>query len=207
MVDKLRSRVSPKLFNGEKLNSCYVDLLVKSCNLAPTSFGIQPIRLTTVESDEVKALLKLATYNQPQIESCSHVFVLSMFDIDNTEYITYYKNLMKETTGASDESLDKFENSLLVFLSRDNIDEYYAWAENQAYLTLGILIAACASLGIDCCPIEGFDKTKYGEILGINKLGHDAVIICAIGKVSPEDPRSMVPKVRIPDADYLIKKY
>ena len=40
-----------------------------------------------------------------------------------------------------------------------------AWAKNQVYIALGVLMVACASLGIDSCPMEGFDPAKYDEIL------------------------------------------
>jgi len=40
-----------------------------------------------------------------------------------------------------------------------------AWARNQAYIALGNLLTSAALLGIDACPMEGFDRAQYDEIL------------------------------------------
>lgn len=44
------------------------------------------------------------------------------------------------------------------------------WAQKQAYIAMGVLLTVCASMGIDSCPMEGFDPKKYDEILGLDKL-------------------------------------
>ena len=41
--------------------------ILKAAALAPTSFGIQPFQIYVVTSDEMKAKIKPAAYNQPQV--------------------------------------------------------------------------------------------------------------------------------------------
>lgn len=207
ITNKLEKRVSPKIFDGSKLPMSDLYELMTACNMAPTSFGIQPVRVSIVSSYKVKLDLLKATYNQPQILSCSNIIVFSILDIRKDNYIDNYCDLMKTLTSCSEESIIKYKSTLSNFLYYMDENAYYNWATKQAYLTLGILVSACASMDIDSCPIEGFQENGYGEVLGLNESGYTPVIICAIGLASKEDPRSMIPKVRISNMKYILDEH
>jgi len=51
----------------------------------------------------------------------------------------------------------------------------------QAYIALGLAVAAAAEQKVDATPMEGFDKPKMDEILGLEKLGLKSVAILPIG--------------------------
>jgi nitroreductase len=76
--------------------------------------------------------------------------------------------------------------------------EWHNWAEKQTYLALANLLNAAAELGIDACPMEGFEPEKYNEILGLDKLGLNATLIAPIGYRSSEDHTQFRKKVRKP---------
>ena len=71
-----------------------------------------------------------------------------------------------------------------------------AWARNQAYIALGNLLTSAALLGIDACPMEGFDRAQYDEILGLKAKGFAAAVIATLGYRSPADKYAAAPKVR-----------
>lgn len=208
MINKLKYRVSPKKFD-ENIKVPHSELydLIEACNMAPTSFGIQPVRISIVTSEEMKKELLEGSYYQPQITSCSNIIVFNVFDVRKDSYIDFYAELMKSKTNESEESIERFKSSINKFMYYMTDDLYYQWASKQAYLTLGILVAACAEKGIDICPIEGFQHDQYSEILDLKEDGYSPVIIAAIGKASANDPRSMVPKVRIPNSEYVINEH
>lgn len=54
------------------------------------------------------------------------------------------------------------------------------WADRQTYIAHGFGIAACAELQIDSCPMEGFDPTAVGEILGLPDT-QKALVLLPIG--------------------------
>ena len=57
------------------------------------------------------------------------------------------------------------------------------------------MLAACAELEIDSCPMEGFDPVKVAEILNLPK-NLDVAVITPIGyRALDESPH---PKVRFP---------
>ncbi len=73
-----------------------------------------------------------------------------------------------------------------------------AWARNQAYIALGNLLTSAALLGIDACPMEGFDRAQYDEILGLNAQGYASAVIATIGYRAATDQNASAPKVRFP---------
>ncbi len=67
------------------------------------------------------------------------------------------------------------------------------YAKKQVYIAQGFMLAACAELQIDSCPMEGFDAVAVTEILNLPK-NLDVAVIIPIGYRAPdENPR---PKVR-----------
>jgi nitroreductase len=79
-----------------------------------------------------------------------------------------------------------------------------AWARNQAYIALGNLLTSAALLGIDACPMEGFDRTQYDEILGLKPKGLATAVIATLGYRSPTDKYAVAAKVRFPKEQVFI---
>ena len=73
-----------------------------------------------------------------------------------------------------------------------------AWARNQAYIALGNLLTSAALLGIDACPMEGFNRAQYDEILGLNEQGFASAVIATVGYRATSDRYATAPKVRFP---------
>jgi nitroreductase len=55
-----------------------------------------------------------------------------------------------------------------------------------------------AELKIDTCPMEGFEKDKYDEILDLKAQGLRATVIAAVGYRSLDDQAGKREKVRKP---------
>jgi nitroreductase len=70
------------------------------------------------------------------------------------------------------------------------------WNSRQAYIALGFLLETAALLGIDACPMEGFDAAEFNRILGLED--YSAVALCPIGYRNEEkDWLVKLPKVRL----------
>jgi nitroreductase len=70
------------------------------------------------------------------------------------------------------------------------------WAARQAYIALGNFLASAAMLGVDACPMEGFDPLQYDQILGLGERGLATVVICAAGYRAADDKYAAALKVR-----------
>jgi nitroreductase/dihydropteridine reductase len=66
------------------------------------------------------------------------------------------------------------------------------------------LLSAAADLGIDACPMEGFEPGSFDEILGLRNLGLTASVIAPIGFRADDDHFSKAAKVRRPKEELFI---
>ncbi|NBU31296.1 MAG: hypothetical protein EBS41_07370 [Actinobacteria bacterium] len=51
-----------------------------------------------------------------------------------------------------------------------------AWQTHQIYIALGQFMTAAALLGVDTCPMEGIDRAKYDEVLGLAGSDYTTVV-------------------------------
>ena len=72
-----------------------------------------------------------------------------------------------------------------------------SWFDKQVYLALGVLLSACAEMGIDATPMEGIEPENYDKILGQNEYA--TLVAVAIGYRDKEDGNqpSKNPKTRM----------
>ncbi len=58
-------------------------------------------------------------------------------------------------------------------------------------------------LGIDACPMEGFEPAKFDEVLGLDKQGYTAVVIATAGYRADDDGYAKLAKVRYSSEDVI----
>ncbi|MDB6137431.1 MAG: nitroreductase, partial [Verrucomicrobiaceae bacterium] len=75
------------------------------------------------------------------------------------------------------------------------------WAKYQAYIALGNLMTCAALLGVDTCPMEGFEPSKYDEVLDLAKEGLTTAVLLPLGYRSEADRHAGLPKVRFKTSD------
>jgi nitroreductase len=66
-------------------------------------------------------------------------------------------------------------------LSRQNI---FKWATKSTSLACENLMIAAEALGLNTCPMEGFDGRRLSRFLGLLPDYHEIVMVIAIGKQS-----------------------
>ena len=59
-------------------------------------------------------------------------------------------------------------------------------------------------MGIDACPMEGFDRAQYDEILDLKAKGYSSAVIATLGYRLPTDKYATAPKVRFPKEQVFI---
>jgi nitroreductase len=160
---------------------------------------LQPYEIYVIKNEEVRKELRKASYDQPQITDASCIIVLANKPtFDDSMIDDYIANIMK-VRGLSKEDLEGFSKTMKLTLL-DLPDAYKgAWTSNQAYIVLGNLMTIAAEMEIDTCPMEGFDKEQYNEILGLTDKGLNAAVVLAVGYRSSEDATQHYPKVRYPE--------
>ncbi len=206
LLDRLNWRYATKQFDpNRKISAQDWAAIEDALLLTPSSGGLQPWKFIVVTDPAVRAKLSPASYGQPQIPNASHLVVFAAKKNFNEADVDAFISRAAATRGVSIESLAPFRDMLVGGIVRA-MDEQArdAWARNQAYIALGNLLTSAALLGIDACPMEGFDRAQYDEILGLKAQGYASAVIATVGYRAATDQNASAPKVRFPKDQVLV---
>ena len=198
VLEQLNWRYATKKFDAtKKIPESIWKALEQSLVLSPSSFGLQPWKFYVVNNSEIRKQLVEHSWGQTQVVDASHLVVLAIKkDVDN-EDVDRYVARMAEVQQVPLEQLQGYGNMVKGFLQNPpyplNENE---WAARQTYIALGFFMTCAAMLGIDTCPMEGFVPAKYDEVLGLNKQGYSAVVVCPAGYRAEDDKYASQPKIR-----------
>ncbi|MGJ8714633.1 MAG: NAD(P)H-dependent oxidoreductase [Maribacter stanieri] len=197
IVDKLNWRYATKKFDSsKKVSEKDLETLLEAARLTASSYGLQPYEIYVIEDTDVRQKLREASYDQPQITDASYLIVLANKPTFNETMIDDYIANIMAIRGVSKEDLEGFSQTMKSTLL-DLPDAYKnTWTSNQAYIVLGNLMTVASEMKIDTCPMEGFDKAKYNEILGLTDKDLNAAVVLAVGYRSSDDTTQHYPKVR-----------
>jgi len=202
----LKWRYATKKFDDSKyLSAEKINILKKSFNLTPTSYGLQPLKLVVIQHKELQEKLLPFSAQQRQVITASHLLVICIEKKINAEFIKDNFNLVKEIRNTPDEILNPFKEFLLKDFESKSDNEIESWAINQAYLALGNLLTVCAAEEIDACPMEGFEPEKYDEILGLAEKNLKSVLVLPVGYRAKDDIFADFKKVRRPLEETIIE--
>lgn len=205
LIEKLQKRSAIKNFDAtKKLTKVQLDQLLDAVRLAPSSLGLQAYRVLVVEDAEIREKLREASHGQAQLTQSSQVIIFAIEKELDKDYGNYYLDLIAKTRGIGREHLAGFEQMVQGTIASLTEEQKINWSTKQAYIALGVLLTAAAEMGIDACPMEGFDAGKYDEILGLKEKGLSAVVIAPVGFRSDEDVYSKMEKVRRPKEELFI---
>jgi nitroreductase len=197
--DAMHFRHACKLFDDTKtIPSDKFEFLLETIRLSPSSFGMEPWRLIVVRDKNLREQLKEHCWGQQQITTCSELLVFSV-DIDCVKPFSDYVKKMFARRGLSEEMQDAYNprydgyHAGLLEDADDAISEAiktqdglgnrerYHWCAKQCYIALGNLMNSAAAIGIDSCPIEGFEKEEVENLLGLDGQTRQVAVIVALG--------------------------
>jgi nitroreductase len=198
LVSQMNWRYAVKQFDpSRKIGRREWAALEESMRLAPSSCGLQPWTFILVKDAALRAKLLPASRGQSQIVDASHLVVFAAKRNMSESDLDAHLQRCAEVRGVAVDSLRGFRGMMAGFLLA-GMDEAgrAAWAKNQVFIALGALLAGAAFLGIDACPMEGFDHLQYDEILGLREKGLTAAVVATLGYRAAGDKYATAPKVR-----------
>jgi nitroreductase len=198
ILEQLRWRYAVKGFDkNKKVSEEDWEVLENSLILAPSSYGLQPYKFIVVTDDELREKLRPACYGQSQITDSSHLVILAAKKDLTEQDIEEYVELIQETRGTPREMLEDYIGMMKgTQQSLTENGQATAWSQRQVYIALGFLLETAAILGIDACPMEGFEPAKVDEILDLD--GYTATVLCTVGYRAEDDWLAELDKVRFP---------
>jgi nitroreductase len=206
LINQLNWRYATKQFDpNRKISVSDWTTLEEALRLTPSSGGLQPWKFVVVTDPAVRAKLRPASYGQAQITDASHLVVFTAKNNLSEADVDAHIKHIAEVQGAPIEALAPLRGMLVggIVKAQDEAGRN-AWARNQVFIALGNLLTSAALLGIDACPMEGFDRAQYDEILGLKAKGYSSAVIATLGYRLPTDKYAGAPKVRFPKEQVFI---
>ena len=156
--------------------------ILEAGRTSPSSFGMEGWKFLVITNEALKAKLRPACWNQVQITSCSHLVVV-LCAIENVKPSSGEPLKRFARRPLSDEQkagyLELYAKHLAQTLSSN--ENIYQWTSRQTYIALANMMTAAAFIGIDSCPIEGFEKEKVEEILALDTSKWQVSVLLPLG--------------------------
>ena len=205
LTNALQWRYATKAFDpARKIPADIWATLEQALVLSPSSFGLQPYKFLVITDAAIREKLLPATWGQRQAVDCSHFVVFTARTTMATEQIDSFINRIASVRGIPAESLKGYREMMVGSVVNGPISKMVPeWATRQAYIAIGNLMTAAAMIGVDACPIEGFEPEKYDAILNLKADGFASVVCCALGYRAAGDKYATVPKVRLPASELI----
>ncbi len=200
LLGALNWRYATKTFDASrKIPADVWTTLEQALVLSPSSFGIQPWKFIVITDPALKEKLVPVSWGQSQPKDSSHFVVFAVKKGLGEPEINRYMARTAEVRGTTVESLAPFKNVIMGSLGKAAAAGFLdQWQTHQVYIALGQFMASAALIGVDTCPMEGIEPTKYDEILGLAGTGWATVVACAAGYRAASDKYASLPKVRFP---------
>ena len=172
-----------KVFDDtKKISDEDIKFILEAGRKSPSSFGMEAWKFLVITNEELKAKIRPACWDQVQVTSCSHL-VIVLAGIDSVKVETGIPKQRFSRREMPQETLDfymgLYAQHLEKTLSTD--DNIYSWTARQSYIAAGNMMTAAAFIGIDSCPIEGFDKKQVEEILGLDTTKYQLSMVLPFG--------------------------
>lgn len=175
-LEQMKNRYTVKKYNPQgKVTEQQVAELKQILNLSPSSINSQPWNFIFVNDPELKQQLGDKSYfNKEKVLESNYIIVFQVIkDVENFEKqieenlpegaVNYYRTMVKPTGEEAVKS----------------------WLRHQVYLSLGVLLSACAAMGIDSTPMEGIEPDGYDAVLNNEK--YETLFAVAIGERDETD--------------------
>ena len=172
-----------KIFDEHrKISDEEMHYILEAGRKSPSSFGMEAWKFLVITNEALKAKLRPLCWDQVQITSCSHL-VIVLAGIENVKVESGVPKKRFSRREMPQESLDFYMDLYAKHLeetlsSNENI---YAWTAKQSYIALGNMMTAAAFIGIDSCPIEGFEKENLEEALGLDTTEFQVAVVVPFG--------------------------
>lgn len=197
VIDALNFRHACKKFDpARKIAPGDLDTILEAAVLSPSSFGMEAWKFLVLQSPDIRQKLRPACWDQAQVTDSSHVIAIlarpSLVAPDSGYVKKSFtrRGLPEDATRAYIEKYRWYMDTEV--FSRMSL---YAWCCKQCYIALAGIMTTAASLGIDSCPMEGFEKDRVESILEIDTQETEVAVLVALGyRAGDQPPRQRHPK-------------
>ncbi len=214
ILSAIFQRRAIKAFEPVQIPVLTRDLLLQSARQAPSSFNTQPYRLYWVESPAQRdAVAKLCLSQNPA--QTASALVVAVADLGSLRRTAEMQSAWMRQSGFPASKIREYERTarigriifmpgplnlfgrlkealfrtlhILMTIGMPPItrQDMLKWASKSTALACQNLMIAAEAVGLNTCPMEGFDGQRLARYLGLSQKCHEIVMVIAIGKKSP----------------------
>jgi nitroreductase len=212
-LDAIFQRRAVKVFEPVEISAELHEQILNAARHAPSSFNSQPYKFYWVGSAANKAAVAKLCLGQKPAETAS-ALVVAVADLGSLSATSQGQLEWMRRSAFSEEKINDYErrakigrilfmpgpfgvfaaikralfrllNLRMVIgmppLSRQDL---FKWATKSTSLACQNLMIAAESVGMNTCPMEGFDSRRLSQYLSLSGRHQEIVMVIAIGKKS-----------------------
>ncbi|WP_194767775.1 NAD(P)H-dependent oxidoreductase [Tamlana sp. I1] len=172
ILDAYKYRHACKLFDtNKKVSDSDMNFILETGILSPSSFGFEPWHFVVVQNPELRSKLKDSAWGATaKLDTASHfVLGLTMREPLMKYDSQYIEDFMRDIQELPENVIEQ-KGSMYETFQKSDFDlsddrKLFDWASKQCYIPLANMMTSAAMIGIDSCPIEGFNQSKSEKIL------------------------------------------
>ena len=185
LLDPIQRRYACREFlAGKVVSTDELDLLLEAGRLAPSAFGLEPWRFVIVDATE-RTAVERACYEQPAVTTAAALIAIvalgAVLDPDSG-----YVRARFEAEARGGDTTSVYE-AYRAFYRADSIA---AWAQGQCNFAAAHMLLQAAHMGLDSCPIGGFDSDALTSALAL-PAGEAPALLIALGHCSYAAPERL----------------
>jgi len=172
-----------KIFDDtKKINDEEMLYILEAGRKSPSSFGMEGWKFLVITNEALKEKLRPVCWDQIQVTSCSHLVII-LAAIENVKVESGEVKKRFSRRDMPQESLDFYMDIYAKHLEKtlSSDENIYHWTSKQSYIALANMMTAAAYIGIDSCPIEGFEKEKVEAILELDTTKWQLSVLVPFG--------------------------
>lgn len=156
--------------------------------LSPSSMGMEQWHFLVTRGEAMKSKLRAACWNQKQLEQASVVVVILAKTADIHPDAPRYREILHRRFG------QKWEQRLAYYRGYYDTINVAEWSVAQCHIAAANMMTAAAFIGIDSCPVGGFEPEKLIKAVGADPARYAPAIVIPFGHRAKEPP----PRNRLP---------
>ncbi|EIF06732.1 Oxygen-insensitive NAD(P)H nitroreductase [Campylobacter concisus UNSWCD] len=187
-LEILKFRHACKIFDeSKKIGAGEFDFILEAGRLSPSSTGLEQWDFLVVQNKELREKIKAVSWNQVQITSCSHLVVILAKIKEVKVGSSYIDKMIARRADKDPEAIAARQKFFLLSNFKNDDELTFQWSHEQCMIAATNMMNAAASLGIDSCPMEGFDRHALNEILGLDESEQRVAIVVPFGyRLNPQ---------------------
>ncbi len=170
VLDGFHFRAATRHYDPQKkVSKADFQYILELARLSPSSVGSEPWQFLVIQNPAIRAKIKAVGWGiATQIDDAS--YVVAILAKKNARYDSDYFRRALEKRGLNEEQIDKAISRYQSFQMEDmklleSERALFDWASKQTYIALANMMTGAAFIGIDSCPVEGFNYAEVNRIL------------------------------------------